>query len=602
MGGPRSRLRRWATVLLIAASTAADVPPAPQPTALDVRYTVRQANGQRFPPRLSTAYERQRLDGVRTLLDRRAAAVQGRDKAAFLDGVDPAAAAFRAEQETLFDGLMQLPLSTWEYDVLTEPAGDVRTIDPGRYDGDVWLPYVRLRYSLGGFDQGQVARQLDYTFVRRGSRWLLAADRDLDLPGLVRRRRDPWDFGPIAVRRTANALVITHRDDTTAAALVAVADKAVADVSTVWGTDWSRQVVVVVAAAEEERRSLSGDRDGEQTDHVVATAMPQYNHVPEMEEEPTGPILVGHRVVVGPRAVREGLLTRRLLAHEFAHVATGHHSTAGLPDWLLEGLAEYVERLGWPPFPQAARLADRVARHSPPATLPAQFSEVPIDRQDDYVASGLLCRLIAMRHGRDRLVRLYRTIGADLQAVGSPSRAEAAKVVEAAIRKVLGTTQAALTAAWQRYLRHQLRRFDGVFATFPDFRLAPGDDGSERAGGGDKDDFVPIESHQWFRGPAGRPTTRIVVTIWDYGDDTNTARMLSRKRGRPEVPGIPGTTIHSGELQTFFGTFSGWTTLVMRGRFLAQVSLFGDGSRSEFHRIARRQYRQFGLALAAPQP
>jgi len=545
-------------------------------------------------------FEENRLAAIQTLLDVRARALSVKDKAAFLATVDPAAAPeFRSAQTALFDSLMPLSLGTWRYEVfggewLTKP----RRIDRRKHHGEVWLPYVRLLYRLHDFDTDPVVRALDYTFVRRGTRWYLASDTDLDEPGRPRPRRDPWDFGPVNIRRTKHALVIAH--DTKSADMVAeAADAAVRNVTTIWGDDWPQAAVVVVARDESEYRSLTSRVTDETVAHIEATALPVYNYVPGVEQPPTDAAQVGFRVVIAPSAVARGSVDGRLLSHEFLHIATDESNYAGLPGWLFEGLPEWAARYELPPFPRAARLALRVERSGPPTELPHTFHTDPADRGDDYVLSELLCRWIVERYGLPRLVQLYRAVGQEVRDVTDESLAR--RRVDEVMRRVLGVSESKVLHEWQRYLRYHLRSFDGLFATFPGYSPVQGEDGVTRAAGGTERDnvFVPMESRR-YRGPGGRT---IVVSIFDMGTPAAAAeRNASGLRTLPSVPGVTESWVSAGEIETFFGTFHGRTVGMQVGRLWAQTTFAGPVLPSEIPRLARLQHAQLKAALARPQP
>lgn len=543
-------------------------------------------------------YENDRLVAVQALLDERSRALIVKDKAAFLDTLDPAATPeFRSAQNTLFDNLLSLSLGTWRYEVYgDEWAADPGLVDTRKYRAEVWLPYVRLLYRLDGFDTDPVVRALDYTFVRRGSRWYLASDTDLDERGKPRPLRDPWDFGPVVVRRTKHVLVIAH-DEKSAGMVAEAADDAVRNVTTIWGDDWQQAAVVVVARDENEHRSLRSPAADEYLAHVQATAMPVYNYVPEVEAPPPDAARVGFRIVIAPSVAAQDAVDGRLLSHEFLHVATAEHSPPSLPTWMFEGLPEWAARYRLPMFPRAERIALRIRRSGPPTELPHTFHTDPADRGDDYVLSELLCRWIVERYGMRKLVELYRALGQELVGVTHDDLVR--RKVDEVMRRVLGISESEVLSGWQRYLRYHLRGFDGLFATFPGFAPVQGDGVVRGAAKAEREnEFVPMESRRW-RGP-GRRT--IVVSVFDLRTPTAAAAGKDGSTGLPSVPGIAESSISAGKVITFFGQFHGTTVGMRLGRFSVHATFVGPFSPSDVHALARLQYAQLKTALTTPQP
>ena len=129
------------------------------------------------------------------------------DIAAAAADLDPgsAAAAFRSQQVSALQALHQLPLQVWSYSVaapVTAPAAVAAAAH--RYGAPATIVHLDLRYQLRGVDAVPVPRELWWTFVSRDGHTRLAGDDDLAADGGVS-WHGPWDFGPVAVRRTPAA-------------------------------------------------------------------------------------------------------------------------------------------------------------------------------------------------------------------------------------------------------------------------------------------------------------------------------------------------------------------------------------------------------------
>jgi hypothetical protein len=139
---------------------------------------------------------------------------------------------------------------------------------------------------------------------------------------------------------------------------------------------------------------------------------------------------------LGPRAAQI------VVTHEAAHVATGA-AASRLPQWLLEGFADYValRTAGIPERDSARQLLAQVDRRGVPGSLPrnAEFTGSSDGLGAAYEAAWLACDLLAREYGETRLVAFYRLA----DRVGDTARA---------FRDVLGTTEDDFTRSWRRHL------------------------------------------------------------------------------------------------------------------------------------------------------
>jgi hypothetical protein len=385
-----------------------------------------------------------RAAAVDALLQRRAAAIRTRDRAAFVATLDRRETEFVRRQLAMFDALADVPLASWRYDVADDGAVGMEDPHLRGYATEAWSPRTTLRYALRGFDDAPTAAEQYFTFVDDGGRWLTASDSDFDKTTDRRTARDVWDFGPVAVRHGLHSLVLGHPGHSALLRDVAAqADAAVPRVSAVWGDGWSRRVVVVVPETQRELAAILGD--GTALDRIAAVA------VAELPGD-TGNHPVGNRVIVNPPNFRRlGTNGRRVVVtHEVTHVATRDFSGAGVPTWLVEGFADYVGYLGTGLGPRAIcqELAADVRAGRIPRALPRDrdFAGTNPRLAQSYEQAWLATRLVAERAGQSGLVRFYRT-------VGTPGTTDP---VRGALRSVLGTTPEAFTASWRQYVRQTL--------------------------------------------------------------------------------------------------------------------------------------------------
>jgi len=399
-------------------------------------------------PELRTAEDlasEDRASEVRRLLDYRAAALRKRDRAGWLAGLDPRAAAFRARQAAVFDALAAVPLASWQYRLdpsLERPLGAAAR---RRYRAPVWTPAVTLRYALRRIDADPTERTLVLTFVQRGGRWYLAGDADVAADG-TRSWRGLWDFGPVVARRGRSSLVLAHPAHAAQLATFSKAvDEAVPSVTAVWGTGWQRQVAVLLPDTQSEMAALVGERFALARIAAVAIA--------DHADTQTGTAR-GQRVVVNPANLnRLNPLGRQIvLRHEVTHIASRGVTSETMPTWLIEGFADYVgyTASGLPPRVIAQDLRAEVRAGTWSGALPADR-----DFRGDaprlalaYEAGWTACRLIATRVGTGGLVRFYRLVGA-----GGGDRKAA---LEGALSQVLHTGYAGFVAQWRSSVRAEL--------------------------------------------------------------------------------------------------------------------------------------------------
>ncbi|KOV93690.1 hypothetical protein [Streptomyces sp. NRRL B-3648] len=359
--------------------------------------------------------------GVQQVLDRRAAALLGRDETAY----------GATGTRTGYTRLRALPLASWSYRVTAVR----RTASGATADAE-------LRYRVAGYDKAPVDARRTLTLGRTaGGRWYVTADRPAARAG-----QQLWDQGTVTAVRGAHSLVLgTGGSAAGLRSYARLADRAVPAVSGAWGTDWSRRVVVLVP------RSLAGMAS------LLGSPAASYRGIAAVTTGEAGGSgrSPADRVVVNPEAYA-GLGDpgkQVVLTHETTHVATRARTTAATPLWLSEGYADWIGYLGTgrTPVEAAPELARAVRDGETPRTLPADkdfaFTSEPTGLARAYEGGWLACRMIADQWGAARLGAFYRAVGAHGQRAGA---------VEEALEKVLGTTPREFTARWRAYVTAQL--------------------------------------------------------------------------------------------------------------------------------------------------
>ncbi|MFF7649683.1 hypothetical protein ACFZCY_07470 [Streptomyces sp. NPDC007983] len=378
---------------------------------------------------------------VQRMLDQRAAAVRGRDAAAFLATVDRGSTGYRAEQLRVFRRLSAVPLRSWTYRLVN--TGGFR---PAVGTGRRLAAQVELRYRLAGYDTAPVVAPQYLTLAQRDGRWFIADD-----DGRVDGKRGVdqlWEQGRVDVVRGKRSLVLgVGQNRRLLRGVAATADQAVPALDRVWPGDWARRVVVEVPASLDRMAALLGaSASGYRGIAAVTTG----------EVGGASDSSPADRVIVNPDAYRAlGDFGRQVvITHETAHVATRAATTAATPLWLSEGFADWTgyRTPGRTPSQVAPELTESVASGRLPTSLPPddafRFGSRPDRLSEAYEEGWLACRLIADRWGERKLVALYR-------AVGAAPRREGA--VEDALRDVLHVSLPDFTAQWRKYVAQTLR-------------------------------------------------------------------------------------------------------------------------------------------------
>ena len=406
--------------------------------------TPRPPLARAVPPAAVESAADRRSDALNALLASRASAVLHRDRAGFLASVDPAAPAFRRSQQRLFDALGALRFSSWRYDIDASAPG--RAVpNPARFRGatETYAPRTAaVRYQLASYDVAATSTRVGLTFVRRGARWLIAADSDFDRT-TAGTQREVWDYGPLTAIRGPRTLVIGRPADRQLLyRLRAEAERGIPRVTAVWGRGWASRVVIAVPASQSELAAILRKPYGSLS-RMAAVATAELGSLGHTAA-------VGNRILINPANVdRLGALGRQVvITHEITHVATRAATAAGTPTWLVEGFADYVayRSARLPVAAAAPELRTAVRADRIPRELPADrdFAGSNPRLAQVYEEAWLAVRLIADRAGPGGLLRFYRA------AASGPGG------LAAALASELGLSPAGFTALWRRYLIAEL--------------------------------------------------------------------------------------------------------------------------------------------------
>lgn len=373
-----------------------------------------------------SAPEVARDEAILALLDRRAAAVLDRDRAAFLADVDSTDGAFVSAQERLFDNLEQVDFASWEYELI---GSDYNRPDlKSTYDRPFHLPALLLHYAIEGFDVAPVARPQVLTFLDRGKRWVIASDSDADSDLPETGNADPWDRRAMVAAKGRHVLVLADaKDRRRLESLVSVSDAAVRRVRQMWPDGWRRRVVVV--AVRDQRLIETYFRTALQSsDGVAAIAVPAFDVVPGWSRAADATTEADNgargRVILNPRYFDpRDKDNADLLTHEVTHVATQERTLVGTPEWLSEGAAEYTAYRYLRPFAvDLPRSLQRQVSTGSVALPTYEFYQRQVDA--NYIAGFLACAYVAQEYGEPTLRRMYARLGRTAQEIETLDRQE----------------------------------------------------------------------------------------------------------------------------------------------------------------------------------
>jgi hypothetical protein len=179
-------------------------------------------------------------------------------------------------------------------------------------------------------------------------------------------------------------------------------------VTAFWGPDWPREVLIVAAGSDAQFRQLAGG-----TADIAATT-------------------TAERIMFAPgAAAMSDAALRIVVRHELFHYAARAATAADAPNWLTEGVADYVGR---PPTPRPENAAEL-------ALLPTDVELYGPDRSRAYDRAWWFSRFVADTYGTPTLRALY------LRACG-----QAHPDAATAVRDTLGADLPKVLAHWRQWL------------------------------------------------------------------------------------------------------------------------------------------------------
>ncbi len=388
------------------------------------------------------------LDPLNRLLDEQAEAIASYDLDRYLATF---AADRRDEERDVFLRLRSLPVTEVEMrvDGPVDEAGGHRA-------------RVELSYRFDGLPaDNPFVLAPAYTFVREGGEWRVAAIEDEGS------RPIPWRQGELAVHRSHHFLILTEpRMQRELAAVAADAEGAYAALRQTGLPLASGYAVFFVADADEFRRitghsAALGAALGRYTldgDRVTVDSRAFYVN---------GPLFVRGR---GPSLPPEA--RRTTVTHELVHLALSADTRPQTPPWLKEGVAVYFA--GDLSFDANRDLVRRGLDHLDLE----QMTRLPLGGHDamrgqiadEYLFAGNVVAWLVERHGRERLLELYRSYSRDSASLSSavtalarpaalaglladPRGSVAVELTDEALGRHYGLDLAELDAAVKSWLR-----------------------------------------------------------------------------------------------------------------------------------------------------
>lgn len=303
---------------------------------------------------------------------------------------------------------------------------DTAAVDPAeadRFGPSAWQAVVEVSYRLPRWDAAATRVETPFVFVPGPAGQLIAG------VGAAGGRTPLWMAGPVQVAARERTLVISRAGDVARYQLLA--RRAIRDVGLVL-PGWRGSLVLEVPGTETE------------LDHALDASQEQYANIAAVTASVDGSLVRGApvHVFLNPR-VFGGLGPRGsqvVLSHETTHVATEATFAPDLPTWLLEGFADYVAlaHANIPVGTAASQILARIRKEGAPDRLPTaqDLSPTATGLGATYEEAWLATRFIARRYGEAELVAFYRAVDRGTTAAD-------------AFRSVLGTTEAAFTAAWR---------------------------------------------------------------------------------------------------------------------------------------------------------
>ncbi len=372
------------------------------------------------------------------VLERLTSAIQDGDRSGYDALIDPDSGGFRDAANQVYDNLHALPIASLAMRYVSD-----ETLPAERRQwlgGTAWLADVEVSWRLRDYDQEPVRMTVPMTLVTRSGTTYVASFSD---PAGQIQRKPIWLLGRVRIAHGERSLVISTDPTADIRTYAQVVDKAIADVSSVWGPNWKRRVVLYLPGSESQMEYILGAKQRSYGQIAAVTTAEAAQRVPGV------PI----RILVNPKlfAKLSPQGRRIVLTHETTHVAS-NATASPVPLWLAEGFADYVAFSVVNVSLQSAanELFKAVRVGKGPTSLPAPSAFAASSKQlaSAYESSWLACRMIADKYGRAKLVAFYRAVH-----MGDPVTG-----LRDAFRSKLGITQERFVADWRQYLQGLARQ------------------------------------------------------------------------------------------------------------------------------------------------
>ena len=353
---------------------------------------------------------------VAPMLQARADAFRRHDVDAFLATVDRTDPAFVDRQRALVVNSREVPFARYTLEPRVDDLGDLsRPRDLKRFGADTVLLDVRDTYEIaGGYDASSPAVEEMFLTLTRdsGGRWRVAADDGADDMGL-QSARHPWDYAPIAVRRSTNFLALYPPNRASDAPKVLdEAEAALQVVAPRWTPAWNRKVAIELP------------KDVDTLGKRILATFPLDNFVAfaasSVVVEDLSLAFSGRRVLINPANFlgASAANRRQILAHELVHIATRESAGGYLTAWIEEGVAQAIgeeeSAVGLEPSRSAVRNGRFAGR------FPEDYEFLVGGAQRiyrSYAEAYLIAREIEKIGGRAGLIKFYVEAG-DRGALG----------------------------------------------------------------------------------------------------------------------------------------------------------------------------------------
>ena len=378
---------------------------------------------------------------VLALLEQRARAVLDGDEAAFMATMEGAPRTFREQRRTWFFRMQDLPVDRYALEPGLHTYEDLAPALARLPAGDeVHVIEVDERMGLAGYDAEPALETIYFTVVRRGDRWSIVADEDLEDLGLLSARA-MWDFAPVRITERDGVMVIYQGNRSQAEQIRDATIDAGGRVQDDWPLRWRPRVVVMIPRSADDLARILGTTI-DLGPFVAFAASNAYRDAQGSYD------LVGYRIFVQPETFfgYSRSFQAETLGHEMLHYATRPIAGAFTTSWLEEGVAQIFGERGSLRVPDLARDARSISG------LPEDhrfFIGPNIHRS--YQASAHFMRYVRDRFGTNRAARFYRAVGAESTVSLGTDRYH----LDRAARRVLDTGFDALERAWLRSVREE---------------------------------------------------------------------------------------------------------------------------------------------------